>query len=99
MPMMKTLTSISIVLAFLASVSAANAGCYADYKAKQDDPLRLHYGVTQLSEATCTKAAAHAKLESTLSSDGWKLLNVITVFGDDELSTKESNAGQYFLRY
>ena len=97
--MMKTLTPISIVLALVASVSAANAGCYADYKAKRDDPLRLHYGITQLSDAACSKAAARKKLTTTLAADGWTLLNVISVFDDSELGQKEANAGQYFLRY
>ena len=97
--MMKTRTPLSIALALVATVSAANAGCYADYKAKQDDPLRLHYGITQLSDAACSKGAATAKLTPALARDGWTLLNVISVFDDSELAAKEANAGQYFLRY
>ncbi|HKK98531.1 MAG TPA: hypothetical protein VJ928_10125, partial [Marivita sp.] len=31
----------------------AQAACYADYKAKQDAPLRLHYGVAQIN-GPCT---------------------------------------------
>ena len=30
--------------------SAAQAACYADYKAKQDNPLRLHYGVSDMAK-------------------------------------------------
>jgi len=36
----------------------AQAECYADYKAKQDDPLRLHYGVAQVS--ACDPAGAES---------------------------------------
>jgi len=97
--MMKTRTPLSIVLALVATVSAANAGCYADYKAKRDNPLRLHYGITELSAAACSKAAAREKLNTTLAADGWTLLNVISVFDDSKLGQKEANAGQYFLRY
>ena len=34
-------------LVALAGLPAA-ADCYADYKAKRDDPLQLHYGVIAL---------------------------------------------------
>jgi hypothetical protein len=34
---------------FLAAAQPAAAACYADYKAKQDAPLRLHYGVSCLA--------------------------------------------------
>ena len=36
----------------------AQAECYADYKAKQDDPLRLHYGVAQVSGRRLRQAQA-----------------------------------------
>jgi len=40
---------ILLSLALVAFAGTAQAECYADYKAKQDDPLRLHYGVAQIS--------------------------------------------------
>ena len=53
---MKKLCS-SILMIWL-SASAAHAACYADYKAKQDNPLRLHYGVVEVrGECNASSAA------------------------------------------
>ena len=75
----------------------AGAECYADYKAKQDDPLRLHYGVAQVS--ACDKGGAEAELQPRLASAGWTLLNVLSVFGPEGLEERKGSAGDYFLRY
>jgi hypothetical protein len=78
----------------------ASADCYADYKAKQDDPLRLHYGVAQVSDGACGDAGAAAgELEPRLSADGWTLLNVVSTFGPEGLDERKASAGDYFLRY
>ena len=78
--------------------AAARADCFVEYKAKQDSPLRLHYGVMQLS-GPCNKQSARAELASRLRSQGWTLLNVLTVFGPEGLQQRKANAGNYFLRY
>ena len=75
----------------------AQAECYADYKAKQDDPLRLHYGVAQV--AACDKGAAKAELGERLAAAGWVLLNVIGVFGPEGLEERKASAAEYFLRF
>ena len=85
-------------VALLLFAQPAFAGCYADYKAKQDSPLRLHYGVMQIS-GSCTAEAARGQIASRLASHGWTLLNVITVFEDSGLEKRKANAGQYFLRF
>lgn len=84
----------ALALIFNAALPAA-AECYADYKAKQDSPLRLHYGVAQVQ--SCDKA--EAELVPRLASDGWTLLNVLSTFGADGLAERKTSAGQYFLRY
>jgi hypothetical protein len=90
---------------FLAAILAAALGspaaaaCYADYKAKQDSPLRLHYGVAQVADAPCTKAAAKAELAPRLAADGWTLLNVLATFGPEGLEERKASAGDFFLRY
>ncbi len=93
---MKTL-SFS-VLALIAMAGTAQAACYADYKAKQDNPLRLHYGVAAIS-GDCTVANAQAQLSGRLGADGWQLLNVLGVFDDAGLETRRTSAGEYYLRY
>lgn len=77
----------------------AQADCYADYKAKQDNPLRLHYGVMQVSDGACSPRAAQAEIAPRLAAQGWTLLNVIGVFGPEGLDERKGNAGAYFLRY
>ncbi|AUQ72138.1 hypothetical protein [Phaeobacter inhibens] len=77
---------------------ATAAECYADYKAKQDAPLRLHYGVVQIGSA-CSKPAAEAEISGRLSAAGWTLLNVLSIFGPDGLEQRKADAGPYFLRF
>lgn len=82
----------------LASSGAAAAQCFADYKAKQDNPLRLHYGVAELS-GDCNKGAAKSELGARLSAQGWTLLQVESVFGPEGLGQRKDSAGQYYLRF
>lgn len=77
----------------------AGAECYADYKAKKDDPLQLHYGVAQVSDGACDPGAAAGELAPRLSGAGWTLLNVLSTFGPDGLAERKASAGDYFLRY
>lgn len=88
-----------LLLAALLALSAlpAQAQCFADYKAKQDGPLRLHYGVAQVS--ACDRKAAKAELAPRLKAGGWKLLNIVSTFGPEGLNERQSSAGDYFLRY
>ena len=97
--LVKTL-SVSVIGTFLVlgSAHAASAGCYADYKAKQDDPLKLHYGVAELS-GDCSVKAAQAELAPRVATEGWTLLTVLSVFGDEGLQERKESAGRYFLRY
>jgi hypothetical protein len=83
----------------LAAGTAAGAECYADYKAKQDDPLRLQYGVAVVSDAACDVGGAEAELAPKLAADGWTLLNVVSTFGPEGLAEREASAGEFFLRY
>ncbi|MCI5109648.1 MAG: hypothetical protein MRY75_03760 [Marivita sp.] len=85
-------------LAMLFWPAAAQAACYADYKAKQDAPLRLHYGVAEISEP-CTPASAEAQLQTRLAQAGWTLLNVVSVFDDSGLAERKESAGPNYLRY
>ncbi|CTQ33287.1 hypothetical protein [Jannaschia rubra] len=88
-----------IPLVLLVMLAApAQAACYADYKAKQDDPLRLHYGVIEVPDAACTLDGAAAELRARLD-DGWQLLQVMGVFGPEGLDDRRASAGDYFLRY
>lgn len=91
------------VLRLATAVSAlalpAQAACYADYKAKQDDPLRLHYGVVALDAPACDSLNAAAAAIAGRLGDGWELLQVEGIFGEDGLDERRDGAGEYFLRY
>lgn len=89
-----------LVLALILALSAgpAAAQCFADYKAKQDDPLRLHYGVAEIAGA-CTVPAATQELAPRLAAAGWALLTVVGTFGPEGLEERRADAGQYFLRF
>lgn len=99
---MKTMLSICTAL-ILAVVLAgpAEAGCYADYKAKQGKPIKLHYGVIELSaDADCAnKGAAKKAIAERIAKDGWTVLNVLSIFDADGLNERKKSAGRYFLHY
>ncbi len=95
---MKQILSFLVVPTLISlGATAAAAECYADYKAKQDNPLRLHYGVMQVS--ACKTDQARQEVAQRLKSSGWTLLNVISVFGPEGLDQRKANAGKYFLRF
>ena len=90
---------ITLSLAFWLVLSGtASAQCFADYKAKQDNPLRLHYGVAQISGA-CSGQNAKSQIRKRLAREGWTLLQVLDVFGPEGLDQRKASAGQYYLRF
>ena len=89
---------LALFLLLTCAPVVAEAACYADYKAKQDAPLRLHYGVAQIA-GTCTVQAAAQELAPRLAAQGWTLLNVVSVFDEGGLDQRKDSAGANFLRY
>ncbi len=96
---MKNLALISCLIGTMAIASpAVAADCYADYKAKRNDPLKLHYGVVEL-RGECSKSSARDEIENRISRGGWQLLNVMSVFDQGGLEKRKDSAGKFFLRY
>ena len=89
---------LSTAFALFLAASAAEAACYVDYKAKQDDPLRLHYGVAEII-AACTIEDAYAQLAVRLADNGWTLLIVLELFDESGLAERIESAGEFYLRY
>ncbi len=83
------------IAALIAISLPAHAGCYVDYKAKMDDPLRLHYGV---AEVDCGGDAA-GDLANRLAAHGWTLLAIVSSFDESGLAEREASAAEYFLRF
>lgn len=95
---MKHILLIFTLIALTAGAEPGHAAeCYADYKAKQDDPLRLHYGVAEISQ--CSVQAAEAELSARLAAQGWTLLNVMSVFDQSGLAERKDSAGRNYLRF
>lgn len=82
----------------LAAAAPTSAGCFADYKAKQDNPLRLQYGVAEI-RTDCTMAAAEAELRQRLTAGGWQLLTVLGLFDESGLEERRDSAGRFYLRF
>ena len=92
--------SVLAICVLLLAATSAEAACYADYKAKRDAPLRLHYGVIEVPDRLCDdRARIEAYVQQQLERDDWTLLNVLGVFGDNGLDARKDNAGEFFLRY
>jgi hypothetical protein len=73
------LFTLALLGAFaIAAPSVAQATCTAEYKAKRDNPLELHYDVAQIS-GPCTIQNARAQLADQLSRRGLILLKVLSV--------------------
>lgn len=92
------LTIVSLMAGLLLA-NTAHAECYADYKAKRDDPLRLHYGVIAVPDNACSVAAAAGAIAPRLAQQGWTLLNVLSTFGPEGLDERKASAGAYFLSF
>ncbi|MGR3485426.1 MAG: hypothetical protein ACU0BF_08785 [Paracoccaceae bacterium] len=86
----------SLLLALAAT--AASAECFADYKAKRDDPLRLHYGVARI-DAPCDPDSARRQLRDRLADAGWELLSVEGTFDETGLEERRDSAGDHYLSY
>ncbi|MBT8458652.1 MAG: hypothetical protein HKP37_12600 [Boseongicola sp.] len=82
------------------SATAASAACFADYKAKQENPLRLHYGVLEVNVQPCRMTrAVKDNVAKRVAAGGWVLLQVESVFDETGLEAKKRDAGEFYLRY
>lgn len=89
-----------ITASVLALSLPAQAACYADYKAKQENPLRLHYGVIKVDISPCTMSdTVTSTVAKRLQPSGWQLLQVQSVFDDGGLGKRKQDAGEFFLRF
>jgi hypothetical protein len=89
----------ALTLALTLAATTAEAACYADYKARRDQPYALAYGVIELPEAACNPGAAAAETARRIAVDGWQLLGIVSIFGPEGLEARRADAGAHFLRY
>ncbi len=89
----------SVLWLGLALAGQASAQCFADYKAKQDNPLRLQYGIVELPDSACGSheaAARHAR--DVVARSGWTLLQIESIFDASEFQRRSANAGAIHRR-
>ena len=96
--MKHTLVSLCTAASLLFAAPASAESCYADYKAKQDNPLRLHYGVIEI-DGPCDAESAKSEAASLLQAEGWTLLSLLSTFGANGLAERKQSAGPYYLRF
>lgn len=90
---------LSALAAGLLAASPAAAACYADYKAKREPPLQLHYGVIEIPDSACAPGAAQRIVAQRIAAGGWQLLQILSVFGPEGLAARRASAGEFFLRF
>lgn len=79
---MKPHRLISALIA-IALAGPALADCRVEYKAKQDNPLRLTFGTATLPDESCaSKKAAARALAPQLAQQGWTLLAIVSILPD-----------------
>lgn len=69
----------ALMALLLALPATAQAACIAEFKAKQDNPLRLQHGEMQV--ASCDVSAATAEVRERLAQQGWILLKIVSLKG------------------
>jgi hypothetical protein len=83
----------------LALATQASAQCYADYKAKQDNPLRLQYGLIELPDSACGSIAAATRYATpVVAGSGWTLLQIESILTRTQFEARRANAGAIHLR-
>jgi len=97
--MKNAIRSLVLALTVLGVAVPAQAACFADYRAKMDNPLRLHYGVIEIPDALCDVQLAGGEISARIAAQGWELLQVIAVFDETGLETRRADAGEYFLSF
>lgn len=100
-PPMRRIAKILIVGCLVAvTASSASAACFADYKAKQENPLRLHYGVVEVNVQPCQMSSAVSdNVSRRVAAGGWMLLQIESVFDKTGLEARKRDAGEFYLRF
>ncbi len=97
--MIRFLKPLLAALALSVLAGPLHAACFADYRASMDNPFGLHYGVIQVPDGACSVGAATSVVSGRLAAQGWRLVQVVSVFDDSGLASRSANAGQYYLRF
>ncbi|TVR46458.1 MAG: hypothetical protein EA386_09970 [Rhodobacteraceae bacterium] len=96
---MKQMLIISALILGVTLAAQASAQCFADYKAKQDNPLRLQYGIVELPADACgSYQAATEYARPVIAQSGWTLLQIESLFDEPEFQRRSANASAIHRR-
>ncbi len=96
---MKRTLMLTVLLLGMALAGQASAQCFADYKAKQDNPLRLQYGIVELPAEACGSPQAAADYAAAvIARSGWTLLQIESIFDASEFQRRSGHAGAIHRR-
>lgn len=76
--MKQNIPYIAVAALLSSGASAASAACTVEYKAKQDNPLRLEHEKIKV-DGPCTVDAVTDSVEAQLAERGWTLLKIVSV--------------------
>jgi len=88
----------ALLLSNLVLTHAYADTCFIFYKAKKDDPLRLHLGLMKM-ERHCSDVEIEALSQQRLVLHGWSLLKIVNRSVQIDEKKIESDLGEYFLKY
>ena len=96
---MRHLVAHIAFLLVMISAAQATAECYADYKAKQDSPLRLQYGLIELPDTACGSTRAATRYAApVIASSGWTLLQIESILTKAQFDARRADAGAIHFR-
>jgi hypothetical protein len=97
--MLFKIIKVSLVFCFATFFSAAYANeCFVLYKAKKDNPLKLHLGLIQIS-GQCSEHDVEYITSRRLNLTDWKLLKIVKSSSNIDAEKMERDLGDYFLKY
>ncbi len=90
---MRNILRLSALLVGLTLATQVSAQCYADFKAKQDDPWQGQYGIIELPASACGSIAAAKRYAApVIARSGWELLQIRSIFDASEFQSRSANA-------
>lgn len=90
---------IPLILFFICFFSTVYADeCFVLYKAKKDNPLKLHLGLMQVKK-NCLVKNLETTVSNRLNSSGWLLLKIVNITESIEKEKMKRDLGDYFFKY
>ncbi|WP_127106179.1 hypothetical protein [Pararhodobacter zhoushanensis] len=77
----------------------ASAACYAEYRAQQQNPVQLAFGVAEIRGGSCDAQSAATYLRSALARSGWTLSNIVSTVSSNSAPGNSGYTNGHYLRF